>query len=68
MASEQNYNEIKDFFEQNNYFGLHKKQVIIFQQDVSLPVLSLDGKLMLENEERILLAPNGIPRVIKFCR
>lgn len=58
MTSEQNHLETITFFQKNNYFGLSKSQVAFFQQD-SLPLLSKDGKLILDSSHSIARGPDG---------
>ncbi|KAE8145068.1 nucleotide-diphospho-sugar transferase [Aspergillus avenaceus] len=48
----------EDFFEQNNYFGLDKKNVVIFEQGV-LPCISNEGKILLESKAKAAVAPDG---------
>lgn len=40
------------FFEENNYFGLQKQNVYIFEQGV-LPCISNDGKILMESKSKV---------------
>lgn len=48
----------KEFFEQNNYFGLDRANVKFFEQG-TLPCLSNDGKILMENKYTVSVAPDG---------
>ena len=58
MTSEKNNNDTVEFFEEHNYFGYDKDYVMFFIQNMA-PSVDFDGKLLLEDEGRISLSPNG---------
>lgn len=58
MTSEVNHGETKDFFSQNNYFGLNPSDVLFFQQQM-IPGVDDNGKLFLEQKDRLFTNPNG---------
>lgn len=56
MTSEENNNETVKFFEKNNYFGL--KTITFFKQG-KLPMLTHEGKLIMETSDKIKEAADG---------
>ena len=58
MTSEENNNDIKDFFAKNNYFGYEKSNIKFFSQG-NLPLLSKDGKILIDEEFNIKQAADG---------
>ena len=58
MTSEENNDATIKFFEDNNYFGYPQRKVTFFKQG-ELPMLSLDGKILLDKDGMIKRAANG---------
>ncbi|XP_023290955.2 UDP-N-acetylhexosamine pyrophosphorylase [Lucilia cuprina] len=58
MTSEHTIQPTYDYFVANNYFGLKKENVVLFQQG-SLPCFEYDGKIILDQKHRIARAPDG---------
>jgi len=58
MTSENTRDTIIEYFEQNSYFGLNKENIIFFEQG-TMPCLSRDGKILLEQKHRISRSPDG---------
>lgn len=58
MTSVQNDSDTRQFFEDNDYFGYNKDNVMFFVQE-QLPTVDLNGKLMLSDKGCVSTAPNG---------
>ncbi|TMW50922.1 hypothetical protein DOY81_003995 [Sarcophaga bullata] len=58
MTSEHTIQPTYDYFVANNYFGLKKENVKLFEQG-SLPCFEYDGKIILDQKHRIARAPDG---------
>lgn len=58
MTSPLNHQETVDYFEENAFFGLKKKQLTFFQQE-TLPLLDGDGDLFLESQDQLAMGPDG---------
>ena len=58
MTSEHTLGETKRFFETHNYFGLQGDDVVFFEQH-TLPCLTFDGKIILDQPDKVARAPGG---------
>ncbi len=58
MTSVGNHDETITYFENNHYFGLNKKNVMFFKQEM-IAALDKKGKLLLEARDKIFMNPNG---------
>jgi len=58
MTSPANHNQTMEIFRTNDYFGMDKKDVFIFQQG-TLPNFDFDGKILMADEATISCSPDG---------
>lgn len=58
MTSTDNYFDTISFFEQNNYFGYNRKNINFFVQE-NLPIIDINGKLVLSEIYKVHFASNG---------
>ncbi len=58
MTSPLNHQQTLEIFSANNYYGLNKNDIFIFQQG-TLPNFSLDGKILLFDIDTIATSPDG---------
>lgn len=58
MTSEATKEYTQQYFEKNNFFGLKKENVIFFEQH-TLPCMTFEGKVILDNYGKIAKAPDG---------
>uniref|UniRef100_A0A3P8WPX3 UDP-N-acetylglucosamine pyrophosphorylase 1, like 1 n=1 Tax=Cynoglossus semilaevis TaxID=244447 RepID=A0A3P8WPX3_CYNSE len=58
MTSEFTLAPTEKFFQDNNYFGLRPSNIIMFEQRM-IPVVTFDGKVILESKDKIAMAPDG---------
>lgn len=58
MTSETNYPATKNFFQSHQFFGLDPEQVCFFTQGM-LPVVDLQGNLLMDSKSNIVMSPNG---------
>ena len=64
MTSEENNDETIAFFEKMNYFG-YPKQAIKFFKQAEAPLISKQGKLLIDKDNLIKLASNGNGEIYK---
>ncbi|MFW5894215.1 MAG: UTP--glucose-1-phosphate uridylyltransferase [Verrucomicrobiota bacterium] len=58
MTSPLNDRDTRDFFEQNDYFGLRDDQVMFFPQG-TLPAMDFNGRVLLAAPDELALSPDG---------
>lgn len=58
MTSEENDSATKKYFEQHDYFGYPKNKITFFTQG-KLPIITVDGKLILQETYLVKEASNG---------
>lgn len=58
MTSKENHLQTQEFFKSNNYFGYNKNKIIFFTQN-EIPVIDLNGKILLEEKYKIKKSANG---------
>ncbi len=58
MTSDVNHTETAEYFEEMKYFGLNKKDVFIFSQEM-IPSLDINGKLILSSKCTLFKNPDG---------
>ncbi len=58
MTSEENHDDTIKFFDNKNYFNYAKEKIKFFNQE-KLPILDLDGKIILDKKWQIKEAANG---------
>ncbi len=58
MTSRLNYAQTVESFEKQNYFGLNRENVFIFQQGTG-PNFTTDGKILLAEKDKIAASPDG---------
>ena len=67
MTSEENNKQTTDFFEENNYFGYDKENIMFFKQG-QLPMCNTEGKVILDENGLIKEAADGHGGVFESMR
>lgn len=67
MTSRENNAQTEDFFKANNYFGYDKSYITFFKQG-ELPMCSEDGKLLIDENNRIKEAADGHGGIFESMR
>lgn len=58
MTSEHTMQPTQEYFAKNNYFGLRESDIVFFEQG-SLPCYDFQGKILLDQKNRVAKAPDG---------
>ncbi|WBW99379.1 UDPGP type 1 family protein [Oceanirhabdus sp. W0125-5] len=58
MTSIENHHDTVSFFKEHNYFGYPKSMIMFFKQK-TMPTINEDGKVLLSDENKIAMSPNG---------
>ena len=58
MTSPATHADTVSFFEENAHFGLEKDQIVFFSQGM-LPAFTPEGKVIMESEGKLAMAPDG---------
>lgn len=58
MTSEKNHDDTVSFFKENNFFGYDSNYISFFIQEMA-PSADFEGKIFLEEKDRISSSPNG---------
>lgn len=67
MTSQENNDDTIKFFEEHNYFGYNKEKIKFFKQ-FDLPLMSLEGKILLNDKFEIKEASDGNGGVFKAMK
>ena len=67
MTSTENNEKTVSFFEEHNYFGYPKEDIKFFKQG-NLPLLSEDGKLLIDENYNIKIASDGNGSIYKSMK
>lgn len=58
MTSDKNFDDTTAFLKEKNYFGYDASYIHFFKQEMA-PSVDFNGKLLLEDKDRLSLSPNG---------
>ena len=58
MTSEHTQESTREFFRENDYFGLEKDNIVFFEQYM-LPCFTMDGKIIMDQKHKISKASDG---------
>ena len=58
MTSEATKECTQQYFKKNNFFGLKEENIVFFEQH-TLPCMSFEGKIILDNFGKVAKAPDG---------
>lgn len=58
MTSDMNHNEIVSYFREHDFFGYEEKSIVFFPQG-GIPALFYNGKIIIESQGNLSLAPGG---------
>ena len=58
MTSDINHDDTCNFFRENDYFGYDGKKIHFYRQKLA-PTSSFDGKIYLDEKDKVSLSPNG---------
>lgn len=64
MVSRHNREATEEFFRGHDFFQMPEEDVVFFEQ-VSLPAVDENGRILLEDKDRLFLSPNGHGGTIK---
>ena len=67
MTSTSNYFDTINFFEQNNFFNYNRNNIHFFTQD-NMPIIDINGKLVLSEIYKVHFASNGNGNIFKALR